>query len=236
MPSVELTREVVAGAAVAVEVDHHVDAVDLLLEVALHALPRARHGGAAACCGTRPPALRASRGSRPRSACDAGSPFSGWTLRKSLTCCASRHSSGSMRPSISTAWASAPTAATSSAITQQLNRTILPILRVISEMRWIVRDKGWNQRKKSAGRRSTVLRDRRLPAWLSAGSRLVASPDVANAAARGNFSAPTVQSLHPLHPKRRDFVGERRHPHRHNAHSERCAYGTAHDGPSLAMS
>ena len=43
MPSVELTREVVAGAAVAVEIDHDVDAIDLRLEIPLHALLGARH-------------------------------------------------------------------------------------------------------------------------------------------------------------------------------------------------
>ena len=36
-------REVVAGAVIAVEVDHDVDAIDLLLEIALHALLGARH-------------------------------------------------------------------------------------------------------------------------------------------------------------------------------------------------
>src|SRR5688572_24507940 len=36
---------------------------------------------------------------------DAGSPFSGWTLRKSVMCRAPAHSSGSIRPSISTATA-----------------------------------------------------------------------------------------------------------------------------------
>ena len=36
-------HEVIAGASVAVEVDHQVDPVDLILEVALHTLPRARH-------------------------------------------------------------------------------------------------------------------------------------------------------------------------------------------------
>ena len=38
-------REVVAGAVIAVEVDHDVDAVDLLLEIPLHALLGARHRG-----------------------------------------------------------------------------------------------------------------------------------------------------------------------------------------------
>ena len=38
---------------------------------------------------------------------EAGSPFSGWTLRKSVTCRASAHSWASMRPSISTAAAGA---------------------------------------------------------------------------------------------------------------------------------
>ena len=38
-------REVVTGAVIAIEVDHDVDAVDLLFEVALHALQRARHRG-----------------------------------------------------------------------------------------------------------------------------------------------------------------------------------------------
>jgi hypothetical protein len=37
-------REVVAREAVAIEVEHHVDAVDLLLEIPLHALARSRNG------------------------------------------------------------------------------------------------------------------------------------------------------------------------------------------------